>query len=107
MMKVLSMSPRNQVWARTSISITSKPTLLRSIRREVLIMTQDRNYQLFFTQPGVAKLETNDIPTPGPSQLLIRTRASLISPGTERAFFLSLPNTTQNYPFAAGYCNVG
>ena len=70
-------------------------------------MTLDRNYQVVFTQPGIATLESKEMPTPGPLQLLIRTHVSLISPGTERAFFLSLPNTTQNYPFAAGYCNVG
>jgi 2-desacetyl-2-hydroxyethyl bacteriochlorophyllide A dehydrogenase len=70
-------------------------------------MTTERNHQVFFAQPGVVTIESSAIPTPGPNQLLIRTRTSLISPGTERAFFLSLPNTTQNYPHAAGYCNVG
>lgn len=70
-------------------------------------MHPERNHQLFFTQPGVAKLEERPIPTPMPNEVLIRTRTSLISPGTERAFFLGLPNTTQNYPQAAGYCNVG
>jgi len=67
----------------------------------------DSNHQLFFTQPGTAVLETRPMPKPGPTQLLVRTRTSLVSPGTERAFFLSLPNTTHNYPFAAGYCNIG
>src|SRR4051794_35559801 len=70
-------------------------------------MNTDINYQLFFTQPGTALLQARPIPVPGPTQLLVRTRTSLISPGTERAFFLSLPNTTQNYPPAAGYCNIG
>lgn len=70
-------------------------------------MTQQTNHQLFYTQPGVAALEERPLPTPGPTQLLVRTRTSLISPGTERAFFLSLPNTTTNYPFAIGYCNIG
>lgn len=65
------------------------------------------NHQLFFTQPGTAVLEALPIPTPGPTQLLVRTRTSLISPGTERAFFLSLPNATPSYPWAAGYCNIG
>jgi 2-desacetyl-2-hydroxyethyl bacteriochlorophyllide A dehydrogenase len=70
-------------------------------------MTQEQNHQLLFTQAGVAAFEAGAIPTPGPKQLLIRTRTSLISPGTERAFFLGLPNTTQNYPQRAGYCNMG
>jgi 2-desacetyl-2-hydroxyethyl bacteriochlorophyllide A dehydrogenase len=70
-------------------------------------MTTAQNHEVIFAQPGVVRLETAPIPTPGPAQLLIRTRASLISPGTERAFFLGLPNTTQSYPQRAGYCNVG
>jgi 2-desacetyl-2-hydroxyethyl bacteriochlorophyllide A dehydrogenase len=47
------------------------------------------------------------MPTVGANQLLIRTRLSLISPGTERAFFLGLPNTSQSYPQSAGYSNIG
>jgi 2-desacetyl-2-hydroxyethyl bacteriochlorophyllide A dehydrogenase len=70
-------------------------------------MTPDRNHQVIFTGPGVATLEARAIPKPGPTQLLVRTRTSLISPGTERAFFLGLPNTTNTYPQAAGYCNIG
>lgn len=65
------------------------------------------NHRLLFVQAGQAALEPAPIPTPGPTQVLIRTRVSLISPGTERAFFLGLPNTTDNYPQPAGYCNVG
>ena len=70
-------------------------------------MTQERNHKVIFSGPGVATLEASTPPAPGPAQLLIRTRTSLISPGTERAFFLGLPNTTNTYPQAAGYCNVG
>jgi 2-desacetyl-2-hydroxyethyl bacteriochlorophyllide A dehydrogenase len=47
------------------------------------------------------------MPTPGDHDLLVRTRVSLISPGTERAFFLGLPNTAQTYPQFAGYSNIG
>lgn len=72
-----------------------------------LAIPEDRNAQVIFADAGVATIEEGAIPKPGPNQLLIRTRASLISPGTERAFFLGLPNTTQNYPMPAGYCNIG
>lgn len=68
---------------------------------------QARNFEVVFTQAGVASLEPAEIPEPGPNQLLIRTRTSLISPGTERAFFLGLPNTTQRYPQRPGYCHFG
>lgn len=65
------------------------------------------NQRVVFTQPGVAVLEACATPTVGADQLLIRTRVSLISPGTERAFFLSLPNTTNDYPHYPGYSTIG
>src|SRR5690242_7766610 len=65
------------------------------------------NQRIVFTQPGVAVLEACDTPAIANDQLLIRTRVSLISPGTERAFFLSLPNTTHDYPHYPGYSNIG
>jgi L-iditol 2-dehydrogenase len=65
------------------------------------------NHHIVFTAVGVARLEEGPPPTPGPGQLLIRTQATLISPGTERAFFLGLPNTPQQYPHYPGYSNIG
>jgi 2-desacetyl-2-hydroxyethyl bacteriochlorophyllide A dehydrogenase len=67
----------------------------------------ETNCQVLFTAPGQVTLAERPIPTPGPGELLIRTRVSLISPGTERAFFLGLPNTTQTYPQRSGYSNIG
>jgi 2-desacetyl-2-hydroxyethyl bacteriochlorophyllide A dehydrogenase len=63
--------------------------------------------QVTFTRPGVAELTERVVPPIGAQDLLIRTRRSLISPGTERAFFLGLPNTAQTYPQSAGYSNIG
>jgi L-iditol 2-dehydrogenase len=65
------------------------------------------NHQVVFVTQGTAELEARDIPNPGPNELLVRTRVSLISPGTERAFFLGLPNTSLTYPQYTGYSNVG
>lgn len=65
------------------------------------------NQQVIFTAPGVVTVEPREMPTPDRHQLLIRTRVSLVSPGTERAFFLKLPNTTQRYPHFPGYSNIG
>ncbi len=67
----------------------------------------EQGHQVLFAKPGVATVEAHPVAAPGPNELLIRTRVSLISPGTERAFFLSLPNTSQHYPRSAGYCNIG
>jgi L-iditol 2-dehydrogenase len=47
------------------------------------------------------------LPELGVGQVRIRTSTTLISPGTERAFFLGLPNTTQIYPQFTGYNNIG
>ncbi|HXF64735.1 MAG TPA: zinc-binding alcohol dehydrogenase [Caldilineaceae bacterium] len=65
------------------------------------------NYRIIFTGPGVAELQAAPLPRPQDNELLIRTRVSLISPGTERAFFLGLPNTSRQYPQPSGYSNIG
>lgn len=64
-------------------------------------------HRVVWTQKGVAEIETFEVPSPKEGQLLLRTRVTLISPGTERAFFLGLPNTSQKYPQHAGYSNIG
>lgn len=59
-------------------------------------------------EKAVATIEEFPTPEPGEGQALIRTRVSLISPGTERAFFLGLPNAPCQFPTPApGYSNVG
>ena len=56
---------------------------------------------------GRMELETFIVQEPTEDEIFIRTRKTLISPGTERAFFLGLPNTTSNYPIYPGYNLVG
>ena len=48
-----------------------------------------------------------DPPAPQKGQVLLRALATLISPGTERAFFLNLSNTDPEFPFCPGYSFVG
>ncbi|NJN84061.1 MAG: hypothetical protein HC802_18510 [Caldilineaceae bacterium] len=67
----------------------------------------DANYEVLFVQSGVAELAPCRVPEAGEGQLLIRTRVSLISPGTERAWFLGLPNTPGVFPQRSGYSNIG
>lgn len=43
-------------------------------------------------EQAVAVLEPFTPREPGPGEVLLRTEVTLISPGTERAFFLGLPN---------------
>ena len=56
------------------------------------------------------------IPSPGPGEVLIRTRVSLVSPGTELTVLGAGENggglgaewrKLQQYPYVAGYSNVG
>lgn len=43
----------------------------------------------------------------GDNEILVATECSLISPGTERAFLLGLPNAQGRYPSYPGYSNIG
>lgn len=67
----------------------------------------DRAMRAIVTAPGQVRLEAFDMPRPGPGELLLRTRKTLISPGTERAILLNLPGKNVRYPREVGYCNVG
>src|SRR5262249_28002878 len=40
-------------------------------------------------------------------EVLVETEISLISPGTERAFLLGLPNAQARFPYYPGYSSVG
>ncbi len=59
------------------------------------------------TTKNTVELQPYEPTPPGPGELLIRTRATLISPGTERAFYMGLPNTPGKYPVYPGYSNIG
>lgn len=67
----------------------------------------EQNHRILFVDRGEVELESCPIPSPAAGQLLIQTQVSLISPGTERAWFLGLPNTPATYPQTAGYSNIG
>src|SRR4051794_32940394 len=56
---------------------------------------------------GRAELTSFTLPDPKPGELLIETEVTLISPGTERAFFLGLPNAETKFPSYPGYSSVG
>jgi L-iditol 2-dehydrogenase len=59
------------------------------------------------TAPAQLEMQPFTPPSPRAHEVLIETRLSLISPGTERAFFLGLPNTALTYPILPGYSNIG
>lgn len=59
--------------------------------------------------PSRAKvdIETWMLPPLGDDEVLVATECTLISPGTERAFLLGLPNAQGRYPSRPGYSNIG
>ena len=59
--------------------------------------------------PSRAKVEIEEFefPSLGDNEVLVATECSLISPGTERAFLLGLPNAQGRYPSYPGYSNIG
>lgn len=52
-------------------------------------------------------IETFMLPPVGDDEVLVATQCTLISPGTERAFLLGLPNAQGSYPARPGYSNIG
>ncbi len=53
------------------------------------------------------EIETFELPPIGDNDVLVATECTLISPGTERAFLLGLPNAQGRYPSRPGYSNIG
>ncbi|MBS7611638.1 zinc-binding alcohol dehydrogenase [Candidatus Bathyarchaeota archaeon] len=60
-----------------------------------------------FKSRGVVDVEELKIGKPQSGYLLVKTICSLISPGTETAFLMALPNTTGIFPQYPGYSNIG
>ena len=60
-----------------------------------------------WTAPGAAELVGWDVAAAGPGELTIELLSTTVSPGTERAQFLRLPNTRIAYPSVPGYSGSG
>lgn len=71
------------------------------------------NQFVVFEGPGEVTLRPDDVPDPGPEEVLIETTRSAISVGTELTILSGDYPEGGNwdeygeYPFDAGYCNVG
>ncbi len=74
---------------------------------------EQSNPRITFTAERTVEVVETDVPTPGPREVLIRTRRSLISAGTEGASFTgpqwTRPDgtTVPEYPVTVGYSNAG
>ncbi len=53
------------------------------------------------------EVETFTLPPVEDDEVLVETECTLISPGTERAFLLGLPNAQGGYPTRPGYSSIG
>jgi 2-desacetyl-2-hydroxyethyl bacteriochlorophyllide A dehydrogenase len=63
--------------------------------------------RVVFKSRGVVEVEDFEVDSLQPSHLLVKTVCSLISPGTETAFLMALPNTPGVFPQYPGYSNIG
>lgn len=66
-----------------------------------------KSLRVVWTEPGVVKVEEWEVPPVGEREVLLKTHLTLISPGTERAWLLHLPNTPSVFPQYPGYSAIG
>jgi 2-desacetyl-2-hydroxyethyl bacteriochlorophyllide A dehydrogenase len=71
------------------------------------------NHQIVFTGVRQVEVQSCEMPTPGPGQVLVRSSKTAISTGTELTMLMSdFPEGSKwdqitHYPCTPGYCNVG
>ena len=58
-------------------------------------------------RPGRAELVRVEVPRAGAGEVTVEVLSSVVSPGTERAWYLRLPNTVVSYPQRPGYSAAG
>jgi len=62
---------------------------------------------VIFHRKGEVGIEDFKPRQPEDREVLIKTVSTLVSPGTETAFLMALPNTTSKFPQYPGYSNAG
>src|SRR5687768_774133 len=63
--------------------------------------------EVVVTRPGHAELRPRPVVLAGPGEVTVELEASAISPGTERAQWLRLPNAQPVLPSVPGYAGAG
>ena len=66
-----------------------------------------KKLRLTSMEDGVVFLLEEPLEEPSATQVQVALSASIVSPGTERAFIKSLENTDRNYPRVLGYSGAG
>jgi 2-desacetyl-2-hydroxyethyl bacteriochlorophyllide A dehydrogenase len=64
-------------------------------------------HRVLWLAPRTVAVEPFELREPRHGEVLVEAELSLISPGTERAFLLSLDNAKSSYPTTGGYSLVG
>jgi predicted dehydrogenase/threonine dehydrogenase-like Zn-dependent dehydrogenase len=64
-------------------------------------------YGVVWPELGRTRLEPVDVPACGPGEVTVDVVASAVSPGTERARYLGLPNARIPFPHRPGYAAAG
>lgn len=60
-----------------------------------------------FTSPRKAEVQSLEIPSPGPGEILVQVAASAVSVGTEMRVFRGIQEKNQAFPVTPGYSNAG
>ena len=63
--------------------------------------------RVVWPEKGKVELEEYEVGKPGSDEVTIETRYTLISPGTELAWLMALPQTPNRFPQYPGYNHVG
>lgn len=66
-----------------------------------------RGWAVSLTSDGSAELTPVEVPRPGRGKVTVRLEVTAVSPGTERALYLGLPNTTVSVLGHVGYSGSG
>lgn len=109
----------NRIGTAALVKLGYSEPMISHTRREVLLWVHTRSQALsrrvplisgsaiVWTAPGAAELLPVDVPAARDGEVTVEIVTSAISPGTERAHFLQLPNTVKGYPFQPGYSAAG
>ena len=66
-----------------------------------------RGRRIVWPAPGRAEVEEFEVPPPLPGTVLLGTEYSVLSAGTEKAWLLARPNTSDRFPQYPGYSAAG
>lgn len=66
-----------------------------------------QGYRVIFKKPKVAELEKFEVKEPGANEVAVKVCYTLISAGTEKAYFSGSENTANKFPSVPGYSSTG